>query len=194
MIKYQSSIKKQSDCKSGSSRSLIIINIKINIYRRKIKINISQKIYDLINPTVQELEYNIWDIKFLKEGPNWYLRIFIERQDNQNICIEDCEKVSRSIDNLLDEADIIEQSYCLEVCSPGIDRELSTDEHLEKYTNHNINIKLIRPENNIKNISGELASFDNLNINILNNSEIKSIPRKNIAHINLNNNFNNFSN
>ena len=194
MIKYQSSIKKQSDCKSGSSRSLIIINIKINIYRRKIKINISQKIYDLINPTVQELEYNIWDIKFLKEGPNWYLRIFIERQDNQNICIEDCEKVSRSIDNLLDEADIIEQSYCLEVCSPGIDRELSTDEHLEKYTNHNINIKLIRPENNIKNISGELVSFDNLNINILNNSEIKSIPRKNIAHINLNNNFNNFSN
>ena len=191
MIKYQSSIKKQSDCKSGSSRSLIIINIKINIYRRKIKINISQKIYDLINPTVQELEYNIWDIKFLKEGPNWYLRIFIERQDNQNICIEDCEKVSRSIDNLLDEADIIEQSYCLEVCSPGIDRELSTDEHLEKYTNHNINIKLIRPENNIKNISGELVSFDNLNINILNNSEIKSIPRKNIAHINLNNNFNN---
>ena len=194
MIKYQSSIKKQSDCKSGSSRSLIIINIKINIYRRKIKINISQKIYDLINSTVQELEYNIWDIKFLKEGPNWYLRIFIERQDNQNICIEDCEKVSRSIDNLLDEADIIEQSYCLEVCSPGIDRELSTDEHLEKYTNHNINIKLIRPENNIKNISGELVSFDNLNINILNNSEIKSIPRKNIAHINLNNNFNNFSN
>lgn len=194
MIKYQSSIKKQSDCKSGSSRSLIIINIKINIYRRKIKINISQKIYDLINPTVQELEYNIWDIKFLKEGPNWYLRIFIERQDNQNICIEDCEKVSRSIDNLLDEADIIEQSYCLEVCSPGIDRELSTDEHLEKYTNHNINIKLIRPENNIKNISGELVSFDSLNINILNNSEIKSIPRKNIAHINLNNNFNNFSN
>ena len=194
MIKYQSSIKKQSDCKSGSSRSLIIINIKINIYRRKIKINISQKIYDLINSTVQELEYNIWDIKFLKEGPNWYLRIFIERQDNQNICIEDCEKVSRSIDNLLDEADIIEQSYCLEVCSPGIDRELSTDEHLEKYTNHNINIKLIRPENNIKNISGELVSFDSLNINILNNSEIKSIPRKNIAHINLNNNFNNFSN
>lgn len=94
----------------------------------------------------------------------------------------------------MDEADIIEQSYCLEVCSPGIDRELSTDEHLEKYTNHNINIKLIRPENNIKNISGELVSFDNLNINILNNSEIKSIPRKNIAHINLNNNFNNFSN
>ena len=94
----------------------------------------------------------------------------------------------------MDEADIIEQSYCLEVCSPGIDRELSTDEHLEKYTNHNINIKLIRPENNIKNISGELVSFDNLNINILNNSEIKSISRKNIAHINLNNNFNNFSN
>ena len=130
----------------------------------------------MINSTVQELEYNIWDIKFLKEGPNWYLRIFIERQDNQNICIEDCEKVSRSIDNLLDGADIIEQSYCLEVCSPGIDRELSTDEHLEKYTNHNINIKLIRPENNIKNISGELVSFDSLNINILNNSEIKSIP------------------
>jgi len=92
---------------------------------------------------------------------------------------------------LLDEADIIEQSYCLEVCSPGIERELSTDKHLEKYINNNINIKLIRPENNIKNISGKLSSFDNLNINILNNSEIKSIPRKNIAHINLNNNFNN---
>lgn len=153
--------------------------------------NISQRVHDIILPVIEELGYDLWDVKFVKEGPDWFLRVFIDNVDNfdnkNNIKIEDCEKVSRSIDKLLDIEDPIEQSYCLEVCSPGIERELSCDRHLEKYINSNVKIKFIRPdEDKNKLISGELVSFDKLFVNIkLENQEIKNISRKNISRINL---------
>ncbi len=150
--------------------------------------NISQRVQEIILPVIEKLGYDLWNVKFVKEGPDWFLRVFIDNLDNKNnIKIEDCEKVSRSIDKLLDIEDPIEQSYCLEVCSPGIERELSCDRHLEKYVNSNVKVKFIRPdENKNKLISGELVSFDKLFVNIkLKNQEIKNILRKNISHINL---------
>ncbi len=152
--------------------------------------NVFEIIYPIAKPIADELGLEIWDIKLVKEGPNQYLRVFIDSEDG--ITLDDCENMSRALDAPLDELDPIPDSYFLEVCSPGIERELSKDKHLEKYIGYSIKIRLIRPnENNEKEIFGILKAFDKDTIEIENsaeNSKITSIARKNIAHINLNEN------
>ena len=152
--------------------------------------NVSEIIYPIAKPLADELGLEIWDIKLVKEGPNQYLRVFIDSENG--ITLDDCENMSHALDAPLDELDPIPDSYFLEVCSTGIERELSKDEHLEKYIGYSIKIRLIRPnENNEKEIFGILKSFDKNNIEIENqpeDSETISIARKNIAHINLNEN------
>lgn len=152
--------------------------------------NVFEIIYPIAKPIADELGLEIWDIKLVKEGPNQYLRVFIDSEDG--ITLDDCENMSRALDAPLDELDPIPDFYFLEVCSPGIERELSKDKHLEKYIGYSIKIRLIRPnENNEKEIFGILKAFDKDTIEIENsaeNSKITSIARKNIAHINLNEN------
>lgn len=150
--------------------------------------NIASIVYPIAKPIADALGLEIWDIKLVKEGPNLYLRIFIDSENG--ITLDDCENMSRALDAPLDELDPIPDSYFLEVCSPGIERELSKDEHLEKFMGHSIKIRLIRPnETGEKEVFGTLKSFDKNNIEIENQSEnntVLSVIRKNIAHINLN--------
>lgn len=151
------------------------------------KNNIVNTVWDLAKPIAKDLGFNIWDIKFLKEGSNYYLRIFIDK--NNGITIDDCEKMSRALDKPLDELDPISQSYCLEVCSPGVNKELTRDEHLEKSINQKIIIRLIRPLNDgTKQLNAVLLSFnkDELIVSSYSdNAENLSILRKNIAFIKL---------
>ena len=105
--------------------------------------NTASMVHTIAEPIAKELGLDIWDVRFLKEGANWYLRIFIDKEDGVNI--EDCEKFSRAIDPILDEKDFIEQSYCLEVSSPGLERELTKDEHFDRFIGSDILVKLIRP-------------------------------------------------
>ena len=115
-------------------------------------------VWEIAKPIAEELGLEIWDIRFVKEGADWFLRIFIDKEDG--ISIEDCEKMSRAIDKPLDEADPIEQSYCLEVSSPGVERELVRDEHFESCTGEKIKIKLIRPLEGKREFAGVLEGFD----------------------------------
>lgn len=140
---------------------------------------------ELALKTADSLGLILWDVKLLKEGSMWYLRVFIDKESG--ITIEDCEKMSRALDGPLDELDPIEMSYCLEVCSPGIERELSTDKHLEQYLNSNVTITLVRKDiHGNKKITGKLQSFDKENISTENTQgQIEKIPRQNIAHIKL---------
>lgn len=150
----------------------------------KNKMSISEVVAQMAEPIAESLGLELWDVKFVKEGPNWYLRVFID--SDEGITIEDCEKMSRALDEPLDALDPIEQSYCLEVCSPGIERELSTDEHLERFIGFEVNIDLIRPdENGNKNLEGVLHSFDKDEIVIDLESRGIAVPRKNISKINL---------
>jgi len=113
----------------------------------------------LAEPIAAELGLSIWDIRFLKEGGLWYLRIFIDKPEG--ISIDDCERMSRAINDPLDKLDPIEQTYCLEVCSPGINRELTRPEHFEEYIDYAIEIRLIRPnESGDREIAGILKSYD----------------------------------
>ena len=150
------------------------------------KQSVADRVWEALTPVAQELGYEIWDVEYLKEGANLVLRVYIDKPEG--ISIDDCEAMSRAIDAPLDEADPIAVSYSLEVCSPGIDRELTKDEHFEKFKGYDVKIRLVRPnDNGAKVLEGVLSDFDKEFLKIqTENEEPISIERKNISHINLN--------
>lgn len=148
--------------------------------------NIAQDVLLLAEPIAANLGLDIWDVKFLKEGPNYYLRIFIDSE--KGVTIDDCEKMSRALDKPLDELDPISQNYCLEVCSPGVNRELENDKHLKKYLGQKIIIKLFNPlPDGNKKLNATLLSFNEKEIVVSckNNFKNLCILRKNVASIKL---------
>jgi len=139
---------------------------------------IEERVEELIKEKIENIGYSLYDVEYAKEGPNYYLRIFIDNE--KGIDLEDCEKVSNEINEKLDEADYIKEQYFLEVSSPGIERVLRKDRHLEQNIGQQVEVKLFKKdENGNKNYIGELKEFDEQSITI---DEIK-IDRKNIAQM-----------
>ena len=108
----------------------------------------------IAQPVAERQGLALWDVRFEKEGAGWYLRYFIDKPGGVNIV--DCENFSRAMDGLLDEADPIEQSYILEVSSPGIERALTRPEHFEPYVGSRVHVRLIRPQANENKNSRDL--------------------------------------
>ncbi len=124
---------------------------------------VEQSVWQLAEPLAEDFNLSIWDVRYVKEGPQRYLRIFIDK--DTGVTINDCEKFNRAIDKPLDDLDPIEQSYCLEVSSPGIERLLTRDIHFEKSIGKEILVTLIRPnENKEKEIKCVLKSYDGKNL------------------------------
>ncbi len=144
--------------------------------------NIAGRVYPLCEEVASELGYFIWDVDYVKEGTEWFLRIEIDK--DEGIDIEDCEKFSRAIDPLLDEQDYIEGAYRLEVSSPGIERVIKNDFHLSKCIGEVVEVKLFAPIEGCKVARGTLFSFDTENVVLKDESEIV-LPRKNIAKMNI---------
>ena len=149
------------------------------------KRNTTSAVWEIAEPIAKDLGLKIWDIRFVKEGSMWYLRIFIDKPDG--ITIEDCENMSRAIDKPLDEADPINVSYCLEVCSPGIERELTRDEHFEQFIGQKVMVKFIRPiKSGQKEINGILKEYSNGNITIISyDDEELSFSKKDTVYVKL---------
>ena len=121
--------------------------------------NIAESVKAIAGPIAENFGVRIWDVRFLKEGAEWYLRIFIDKDGG--VDINDCENVSRGVDPLLDEKDFISQNYILEVSSPGLERELTRDEHFEEYVGKDIKVRLIRPIEGLgKEFCGVLKGFE----------------------------------
>lgn len=116
-------------------------------------------VWKIAAPIAEELGLEIWDIRYVKEGADWYLRVFIDREDG--ITIEDCENMSRALDEPLDVADPIPVAYILEVSSPGLERELLRPEHFEKTLGQSVIVRLFRPLNGKKEYTGTLLEFEN---------------------------------
>ena len=114
----------------------------------------------LCEPFAQQLGLTIWDVRYVKEGSYWYLRIFIDKPEG--VTLDDCEAMSRAINDPLDQLDPIDGEYCLEVCSPGIDRELVRPEHFEAFLGAVVNAKFIRPlEDGRREVLGILQAYQN---------------------------------
>ena len=142
---------------------------------------IEERVESLITPKVEELGYNLYDLEYVKEGKDYYLRIYIDRQ--QGIDLNDCELVSNNITEILDKEDYIKEQYFLEVSSPGIERVLKKDKHLQDNLENKVSIKLFKPIENQKQFVGILKSFDEQNIEIEISEKILKLPRTNIAQI-----------
>ena len=140
------------------------------------------KATEIAEPVARELGYTLWDVEYVKEGADWYLRYTID-SDN-GIGIEDCERMSRAIDPVLDEYDFIEDAYHLEVSSPGLERDIKTDWHMEKCMGEKVTVKLYAPINGAKAIVGTLSGFDSESVKITVDEEI-FVPRKAIAKMNI---------
>lgn len=127
------------------------------------------KVRELCEPILKDFGLSLWDVRYEKEGADWYLRIFIDKEDG--VDITDCEKVSRAINTPLDELDPIENAYCLEVCSPGIERELVRDEHFMQFIGADIMVRMRRPIEGIgKDFCGVLKGYDDGMVTIADHS------------------------
>lgn len=142
---------------------------------------IEEKVEQLVKDPIEKLGYSLYDVEYVKEGPEYYLRIYIDKESG--IDLNDCEKVSNEINEILDKADYIKEQYYLEVSSPGIERRLRKDKHLEQNISKNVEIKLFKKDNNgKKEYTGKLKAFNQEEIIIETDKEI-TIEKKNIAQI-----------
>ena len=122
------------------------------------KKSIKETVRDAVSPTITELGYDIWDITYSKVGADYHLEITIDSPNGINI--EDCEKVHRAIDPILDEVDPIEGFYYLDVSSPGIERELRTDAHILHSIGQKVEAKLFAAKDGRRVVCGILKSFE----------------------------------
>lgn len=149
--------------------------------------NIEEKVENLIKNKIEEIGYNLYDVQYVKEGQNYFLRVFIEKK-NGSIDLNDCEKVNNEINDILDLADYIKEQYFLEVSSTGLEKVLRKDEHLKRNIGETLRVNFFKPievdKKKIKEIQGTLDSFDNDRIFIkLDNDELIELDRKNISLI-----------
>ena len=118
---------------------------------------IAEVVAALAEPLAEELGYFLWDVEYVKEGGRRILRITIDSEEGINI--DDCEKMHRAIDPILDEADPIEEAYYLEVSSPGLERELRTDDHIYACEGWEVEIRLFAPQDGSKSFVGTLGGL-----------------------------------
>lgn len=146
------------------------------------KKNTADLVWDIAKPIADSLGLILWDVKFLKEGAKWYLRITIDKEDG--VTIDDCVNMHHAIDKPLDEADPIEQSYNLQVQSPGIERELTRDFHFEAYLGENVWVRLIKPYEGVRDFKGVLLSYDSESVTISPDGETEiNIEKKEASFI-----------
>ena len=144
--------------------------------------SIEEKVTKLVEPIIENLGYELYDVEYAKEGKNYFLRIFIDNE--KGIDLNDCEKVNDAVNDILDKENYIKEQYFLEISSPGIERILRTDNHLEQNIGKDINVKLFKKdENGAKEYLGTLKEFNQNEIIIETEEQKIKIERKNIAQI-----------
>ena len=143
---------------------------------------IEEKVESLIKDKIEHIGYELYDVEYVKEGKDYYLRIFIDSPNG--IDKNDCEKVNNEINDLLDEADYIKEAYFLEVSSPGVERVLKKDKHLEANIGTEVNVKLFKKDDSgKKEYKGILKDFDKEKIILKVEGKNIDIERKNISQI-----------
>lgn len=119
---------------------------------------------ELLAPIAKAAGVEIYDVEYVREGSDYYLRAYIDKPGG--VDINDCERVSRILSDALDEKDFIQDAYILEVSSPGLGRALKKDKHLEKSLGEDVEVKTYKPVDNCKEFSGVLKTYDENSITI----------------------------
>ena len=142
--------------------------------------SLEKKIFEELEPIINGLNISLYDVIYEKEGKDFYLRIFIEKDGG--VDISDCENVNNAINDILDEKDFIKGHYYLEVSSAGLEKLLRLDKHFENNIGNKIQISLYKPINNSKNVIGILKDYDDEKV-IVESDEIIEINKNDISLI-----------
>lgn len=137
----------------------------------------------LLLPIVENYGVEVYDVEYVKEGADWYLRAYIDKPEGVNI--QDCENVSRALSDALDKDDFIEDAYILEVSSPGLGRTLKKDKHLQKSLGSTVEIKTYKPIEKCKEFSGVLKAFDTDTVTVETENGERVFAKSDIALIRL---------
>lgn len=141
------------------------------------------KTEEILLPIAQNHGVEIYDVEYVKEGSDYYLRAYIDKPEGVNI--NDCENVSRALSDALDQKDFIAEAYILEVSSPGLGRTLKKDRHFEKSIGLDVELKLFKALNGCKEFEGTLTGFDSESVTISVDEKEQTFSRSDIAIIRL---------
>lgn len=143
---------------------------------------IEKLVEEMAAPICAERGLRVYDVEYKKEGPDWFLRVFLYGEDG--VGLEDCEAVSRALSDRLDEEDPIEAAYCLEVSSPGIERVLTRDWHYETALGEKVEIRLYAPMDGKKSLTGILKEYNKETITVeTEDGGCLSIPMEKVSKV-----------
>ena len=144
---------------------------------------VTEIVAKIAEPVVQAHGCQLWDVEYVREGDQRFLRIFLDKETG--VDINDCEAISRAMDPLLDEADPIAESYHFEVCSAGLERTLKRPSDFERFMGSAITVKLYRPRNGLKEIPCVLSGYDNGKVTVTAGKETITFEKSEVALVRL---------
>ena len=144
---------------------------------------ITDQVWQFAEPIVKANGCSLWDVQYVREGGEWYLRLYIDKEGG--VDINDCEAVSRAVDPILDEKDPIPESYHFEVCSAGLERILKRPSDFEQFMGHDVLVKLYRPKAGSKECHGRLVGYDNGRVTLESAGEMVTFEPKEVALVRL---------
>jgi ribosome maturation factor RimP len=140
---------------------------------------VAELVEEIAKPIVDSMELELVDVEYVKEGAQWYLRVFIDKAEG--IDLDDCQAVSQQLDTILDEKDPIPNAYILEVSSPGIERPLKKPEHFQRFAGSAIVLKTFAPIEGKKEFIGQLQGLNGSNIEVKINGNVMFFPLDKVA-------------
>lgn len=143
----------------------------------------TEVVEEIVKPVCDRMGLILWDVRFEKEGPDWFLRVYIDKEGG--VFIEDCENLSREVDPLIDEADPINQAYYFEVSSAGLGRKLTKDFHFENKKGEKARAKLIRAADGVREITGIICGLKDGVLSLETEDGLKEINLKDTSFVKL---------
>lgn len=144
---------------------------------------LTDKIAEIARPVVEEEGCSLWDVEYVREAGSWYLRVFIDREGG--VSIDDCERVSRRLDPILDEKDPIPESYVFEVGSAGADRELKRPRDFEQFMGSEVEVRLYRPVDGSKHYTGALTGYEDGAVTLTQGEKTRRFTKEQVAQVRL---------
>lgn len=144
---------------------------------------ITETVAALARPVVEEAGCELWNVEYIREAGAWYLRVYIDKEGG--VGIDDCERVSRALDPILDEADPIEESYIFEVGSAGCERQLKRPSDFERFMGADIELRFYQPIDGHKAVVGKLCGYENGDVTISDGKSERRYTKQQIAQAKL---------
>ena len=144
---------------------------------------ITEKVAALAEPVVREEGCSLWDVEYVREAGSWYLRLYIDKEGG--VSIDDCERMSRRMDPILDEADPIPDSYGFEVSSAGAERQLKRPSDFERFMGSNVEVRFFKTTDGRKSVIGKLTGYANGDVTVLVGEETHTYLKAQIAQVRL---------